>query len=78
MRQTELLEGVDLRDENEVKVCSSKYAAKKGITQVVISRNILMTPGMVLLPVIMQRLERRPWFARMTFLHAPFQVRASK
>eukprot|EP00094_Tigriopus_californicus_P009303 TCALIF_08969-PA protein Name:"Similar to SFXN2 Sideroflexin-2 (Homo sapiens)" AED:0.07 eAED:0.07 QI:8/0.66/0.57/1/0.83/0.71/7/214/1069 len=74
MRQTELLQGVDLRDEDELKVCSSKFAAQKGITQVVISRNILMAPGMVLVPVIMQRLEKRPWFARMTFLHAPFQV----
>ncbi|XP_059095767.1 sideroflexin-2-like isoform X3 [Tigriopus californicus] len=73
MRQTELLQGVDLRDEDELKVCSSKFAAQKGITQVVISRNILMAPGMVLVPVIMQRLEKRPWFARMTFLHAPFQ-----
>ncbi len=34
MRQTELLEGVDLRDDNGEKVCKSKYAAVKGISQV--------------------------------------------
>lgn len=34
MRQTEITEGVDLRDKDGNKVCKSTYAAKKGITQV--------------------------------------------
>ena len=42
--------------------------------QVVFSRNVIMAPGMILLPLAMSKLERRPWFARATYLHAPFQA----
>lgn len=74
MRQTELTSGVDLRDEKGEKVGKSKYAAAKGISQVVLSRNVIVTPGMLFLPFIMQALEKKPWFARRTAFHAPFQV----
>ena len=74
MRQTELVQGVDLRDEKGEKVGKSKYAAAKGIGQVVTSRNVIMAPGMLLLPFVMQALEKKPWFAKRTALHAPFQV----
>jgi hypothetical protein len=33
MRQSELSDGVDLRDENGEKACKSKHAAQNGITQ---------------------------------------------
>lgn len=66
--------GVDLQTADGDKVCKSKYAAGKGIGQVVISRNIIMAPGMLVLPFIMQALEKRTWFAAKTVLHAPFQV----
>ena len=42
--------------------------------QVVFSRNVIMAPGMIVLPLAMARLERRAWFARATYLHAPFQA----
>ena len=74
MRQTELSSGVDLRDENGNKVCKSKYAAAKGIGQVVLSRNVIMTPGMFFLPFVMQAMEKKAWFAKRTAIHAPFQV----
>ena len=38
------------------------------------SRNVIMAPGMIVLPLAMARLERRAWFARATYLHAPFQA----
>ena len=77
MRQTELLDGVELTDENGSIICSSKYAAGKGIGQVVLSRNIIMAPGMVFLPFIMNAMEKKTWFARRPLLHAPFQVSLS-
>ena len=41
MRQTELIDGVDLRDENGDKACKSRTAAAKGISQVVAGRNVI-------------------------------------
>lgn len=76
MRNRELSSGVDLKDEDGNKVCRSRSAAAKGIGQVVLSRNVIMAPGMLLMPFVMQAMEKRKWFARRTALHAPFQVRA--
>ena len=42
--------------------------------QVVISRVAMAAPGMFCLPVIMQRMEKKPWFKSRPVLHAPFQV----
>ena len=39
-----------------------------------LSRNVIMTPGMLLLPFVMKAMERKPWFMKRTILHAPFQV----
>lgn len=74
MRQNELANGIDVRDENGNIVGRSRLAAAKGITQVVFSRIVMAAPGMMLLPVVMERLEKYRWFTRVTFLHAPFQV----
>ncbi len=52
----------------------SRVAAVKGISQVVLSRNAIMAPGMLLMPFVMQAMERRAWFARRPALHGPFQV----
>ncbi|CAB1338571.1 unnamed protein product [Coregonus sp. 'balchen'] len=54
----ELLNGIAVTDENGNKLGHSKKAAVKGITQVVISRVTMAAPGMVILPIIMQRLEK--------------------
>ncbi|XP_044740415.1 sideroflexin-2-like isoform X2 [Chrysoperla carnea] len=75
MRQTEILYGVDLNDENgNLVVAKSKYAAAKGISQVVLSRIIMCAPGMLVLPVIMERLEKFPWMHKIKILHMPIQV----
>ena len=45
--------------------------------QVVLSRISMAAPGMFALPVIMQRMERLPWFSARPALHAPAQVLGS-
>ncbi|KAJ8686938.1 hypothetical protein QAD02_022732 [Eretmocerus hayati] len=74
MRQNEILGGIDLIDDEGKKLTKSKLAAVKGISQVVISRIIMCAPGMVLLPPLMERLERKAWMQRIKPLHGPFQV----
>ncbi|KAL1122989.1 hypothetical protein AAG570_003313 [Ranatra chinensis] len=74
MRQNEILGGVDVYNDREEKVGQSKLAAAKGISQVVFSRILMCAPGMTILPIIMQRLERNCWFVRNTWFHAPFQT----
>lgn len=76
MRQNELIEGVDVQDKDGLIVGKSRVAAAKGISQVVFSRILMAAPGMLLLPVIMERLERLNWFKRLAILHAPFQTLA--
>lgn len=74
MRQNELKCGIEVEDENGNIVGKSRLAAASGITQVVFSRIVMAAPGMVILPVMMERLERKNWFKRLSILHAPFQV----
>lgn len=76
MRQNELIEGVDVQDANGNIVGKSRLAAVKGISEVCVSRILMAAPGMLLLPVIMERLERLAWFKRLSVLHAPFQTLA--
>lgn len=74
MRQNELKYGIEVEDDNGNVVGKSRMAAVAGITQVVISRITMAAPGMLVLPVIMERLEKVNWFKRLQVLHAPFQV----
>ncbi|XP_031246440.1 sideroflexin-2 isoform X3 [Mastomys coucha] len=60
MRQQELIQGICVKDRNQNELGHSQRAAAVGITQVVISRITMAAPGMILLPVIMERLERLP------------------
>ncbi|XP_022080699.1 sideroflexin-2-like [Acanthaster planci] len=76
MRQKEIVSGIVVCDEKGRELGKSKKAARKGITQVVTSRIIMAAPGMCVLPVIMERLLRYPWFRRVSVLHGPFQVMA--
>lgn len=45
-----------------------------GQAMVVFSRVLMAAPGMLLLPIIMEKLETYPWFKRMSVLQAPFQT----
>uniref|UniRef100_A0A8D0BJP3 Sidoreflexin n=1 Tax=Salvator merianae TaxID=96440 RepID=A0A8D0BJP3_SALMN len=74
MRQQELINGITVTDENDNPLGKSKKAAVKGITQVVISRITMAAPGMILLPIIMERLEKYPFMKNIHFLHAPLQT----
>jgi len=76
MRQNEILGGIDVYDSNENRVGESRVAATKGISQVIFSRILMCAPGMTLLPVIMNRLEKNCWFSRNQWIHAPFQTMA--
>ncbi|XP_069756276.1 sideroflexin-2 isoform X2 [Narcine bancroftii] len=70
----EIISGIAVTDENENKLGKSRIAAVKGITQVVISRVTMAAPGMIILPILMERLEKYPFMQRIKFLHAPLQV----
>ncbi|XP_059803031.1 sideroflexin-2 [Hypanus sabinus] len=74
MRQQEIINGITVTDENENKLGESRIAAVKGIMQVVISRVTMAAPGMIILPIIMEKLEKYPFMQRIKFLHAPLQV----
>lgn len=74
MRQNELLHGISVIDENGESACESKTAAVIGISQVTISRIVMAAPGMLVLPIIMERMEKKPWFQSRPALHGPFQV----
>jgi len=74
MRSNELENGITITKENGEVVGSSEKAAKSAITQVVFSRIGMAVPGMMIPPLIMnklangQLLKKRPW------LNAPIQV----
>lgn len=74
MRQNEILHGIDIYDENGNNVGKSRMAAVKGICQVVVSRIVMCAPGMLILPMIMESLEKFKAFRRVSVLHGPFQV----
>ncbi|XP_069850505.1 sideroflexin-2 isoform X1 [Dipodomys merriami] len=77
MRQQELIQGVCVKDKNQNELGPSQRAAAIGITQVVISRITMAAPGMILLPVIMERLEKLHYMKKVRVLHAPLQVMLS-
>ncbi|NXC44666.1 SFXN2 protein, partial [Penelope pileata] len=74
MRQQEIIHGITVTDEDNNELGRSRRAAVKGITQVVVSRITMAAPGMIILPIIMERLEKFPFMQRIRFLHAPLQM----
>ncbi|XP_065883183.1 sideroflexin-2-like [Dysidea avara] len=59
MRQRELIDGIMVTDKDGNALGESRRAAAKGIGEVLISRIFLVTPAMLLVPTIIQVLERR-------------------
>ncbi len=76
MRRLELQNGVTLMTEKgeEVKGVTSRIAAREGIAKVVLSRIGMAAPGMVLLPLVMNNLERRGVLRRLPWISAPLQI----
>ena len=90
MRRLELQDGIMLETEEGKQVGQSKIAAKTGITMVVTSRIGMAAPGkerhvtglrfapvavgMVLIPLVMNKLESRGFFKKFPRANAPLQV----
>ncbi|CAI5722807.1 unnamed protein product [Peronospora destructor] len=62
MRQRELLGGIEVETADGEKVGKSKRAAVEAVAQVVPSRILMAAPGMFFPPVMMSKLEQRPFF----------------
>ncbi|KAK6110248.1 tricarboxylate carrier family protein [Brugia pahangi] len=74
-RQNELLDGLPVTNEAGQVVGKSKMAAYKAITLVVFSRNVIVTPSMLLVPLIMNAMEKCNWYSnRAKFLNIPAQL----
>ncbi|KHJ98051.1 tricarboxylate carrier [Oesophagostomum dentatum] len=74
MRRGELTEGIDIVDADGNKVGSSKRIARSAIAQVIISRIGMATPTFALIPVIVNALEKRPYFKVRPYLFGPLQT----
>ncbi|XP_069756278.1 sideroflexin-2 isoform X4 [Narcine bancroftii] len=89
MRQQEIISGIAVTDENENKLGKSRnvehemnpFLERAGIeghrnagrTQPVFQPGLTASMG-VILPILMERLEKYPFMQRIKFLHAPLQV----
>jgi len=74
MRRTEIENGIACVNDDGVPVMDSRTAAILGISQVTLSRIVMAAPGMTVLPVIMERLEKKAWMQKIKPLHGPIQV----
>lgn len=74
MRMQELKDGVPVFDEKNRKLGNSKKAAQTGIITVIVSRIIMATPGMTLVPVIMNILEQKGFLKKYPKSSAPLQM----
>jgi len=74
VRKNELVDGIQLLDKDGNKVGQSQVAAKRAISQVVLSRIGMAAPGMIITPLIMDRLEKKGILKRMPWISAPLQV----
>ena len=64
-----------LTTEDGEEIGESPTAAKRGIGMVVFSRNLMAAPGMVLIPMFMDRLEKKGVLKKYPRISAPLQVR---
>ncbi|NXF00679.1 SFXN2 protein, partial [Smithornis capensis] len=74
MRQQEIINGITVTDGDNNELGRSRRAAVKGIAQVVVSRITMAAPGMIILPIIMEQLEKFTFMQRIRVLHGPLQV----
>ena len=70
-----LITGAQLLDKDGVKTGENSIkAAQKGISMVVASRIGMASPGMILIPMFMDQLEKRGVLARYPWCPAPVQI----
>ena len=74
MRRVELVEGTPVTTREGERLGLSRTAAREGVSQVTLSRIGMAMPGMVLIPVIINSLDRRGLFSLYPRLLAPLQV----
>ncbi|KAK6177915.1 hypothetical protein SNE40_012783 [Patella caerulea] len=74
MRSREILNGIPVFDEDGTRLGESKKAANSAISQVVVSRIFMATPGMLIPPFIMNYLEKKHFLKTRPWLNAPIQV----
>ncbi|KAJ8408776.1 hypothetical protein AAFF_G00245940 [Aldrovandia affinis] len=74
MRQRELKHGIPIMDENDNRLGESTKAAQQAISQVVVSRILMASPGMAIPPFLMNTLEKRAFLKRFPWMSAPIQV----
>ena len=74
MRRSELTDGVEVATEAGEVVGTSKTAAREGITKVVLSRIGMAAPSMVLIPIIMNNLEKKGVLKKYPRISAPLQI----
>lgn len=74
MRQREMFNGIAVYDEEGNEIGFSKKAAYKSIAQVCASRITMAAPGMLIVPIIMEKIEKFRWMQRIKPLHGPIQV----
>ncbi|ESN96462.1 hypothetical protein HELRODRAFT_107533 [Helobdella robusta] len=73
-RQAELSDGVLLFSSDKQQISESRLAAVKGIALVAISRVTMAAPGMLIMPVIMNHLEKKASFMKYQRYHLLFQT----
>jgi len=74
MRRIELQNGIMLETAEGEKIGESLTAAKQGIGMVTASRIAMAAPGMVMIPLIMNKLDQRGLFKKYPKANAPLQV----
>ncbi|XP_074643109.1 sideroflexin-1-like [Tubulanus polymorphus] len=74
MRSRELSVGIPVFDEYGKRIGESVTAARKAISQVVVSRVSMAAPGMLLTAVIMDRLEKRSFIRKYPIMNPICQV----
>uniref|UniRef100_A0A673K4U5 Sidoreflexin n=1 Tax=Sinocyclocheilus rhinocerous TaxID=307959 RepID=A0A673K4U5_9TELE len=74
MRQRELKHGIPVTDENDNRVGDSSKAAQQAITQVVVSRILMASPGMAIPPFLMNSLEKKAFLKVISNLHYKYFV----
>ena len=73
MRSKEITDGITVFTDDGTKIGDSKPAARLAISQVVVSRIGMAMPGMLIPPIIMQRLEKN-FLKKYPKMSAPLQV----
>ena len=74
MRQSELINGVPVMDEEGNRLGLSKTAARQAVMLTVVSRISMTLPCMGIAPIIMNYLDRKSFMKRMPWLASPIQI----